>query len=247
MAVAFHVQGVVANWGANTATQTTASFTTSANDLIVVALSAEQNSGTTTFGNPVTTGITYGSPKVSAPLTTAHGQTIIWAATDSSGGARTAAVTASVADEFGIAAVAFTGASGIGATANGNFAGSTQTTLSLTTTAANSGILWVMADWQAGNYPSRLYQNINGFTPVGGGTGEVAYSNIASQYTAWCAYWPNVGAAGAKTVGASTNITGAHSMAAVEILASASGPPQLAPPPKLYVPQFVTADRAARW
>ena len=38
-----------------------------------------------------------------------------------------------------------------------------------------------------------------------------------------------------------------HILASIEIAASSSGPPQVAPKPKLYVPQLITADRAARW
>lgn len=246
MAVAFDHSGL-SGFSASSVTTVSGSITTSASTLIVLATCSEDSGGATTvFAVPTCTGLTF-TKAVDSAGSTSQGQAIIYSAADSAGGTRSITQTASPADFYGFAAASFTGASGIGASTATHTAGSTSQSLALTTTAANSGILFCLADWQAVNNTTRTYLTVNSFTPVSGGTGEVTYQWVSGQWTTYVAYWPNVGAAGSKTVGLSTTITGGHAMAAVEILASASGPPALAPRPRIWLPQLHAADRAARW
>jgi hypothetical protein len=115
---------------------------------------------------------------------------------------------------FGTNVLEFSGSPGIGA-AVGTSAGVTGThpTLNITTTKDNSAILAIFADFNASGSPSS-YDTINGLSA----TIQTAFAGT-TDYSVGVAWWPDAGAAGVKTVGATQPQAGADTMIiAVEVL-----------------------------
>jgi hypothetical protein len=96
--------------------------------------------------------------------------------------------------KMGLGVLQFTGSDGIGAT---NVARNTTgfPSVSLTTTQDNSAIVAVVGDWAA-VAGARTYTAISGSN----GVEVVHYDDNATHYGLDIVYWPDVGAAGAKTV-----------------------------------------------
>lgn len=247
MTVAFQNKSQCSDFAVSNATKTTLA-TTVVNDMVVVGLATEQNPGITTFGTPTghsltyTLGVTRGA--------TSRGNGSIYTSSLETAGASGWSVSDTVTGtltNWGLGAVVFSGTGGVGASSSADFnTAGTLAQLALTTTAANSAIVWLLVDWQAADHSTRVYQTVNGFTPAVGGTGEVYGIRVIGQYSAYMAYWPDVGAAGAKTVGTTTEAwNGGFSMMALEIKAGAAGPPKVAARPRA---QYLTAvQRAANW
>lgn len=109
------------------------------------------------------------------------------------GGAITSTVTSGGAysGKMGLAVLQFTGSDGIGAknTAKGTTG---FPSVSLTTTQANSAVVMVVGDWAAITGTS-TFSTVNS-TPV-----EIVDYADGASYGVHIAYWPDVGAAGAKT------------------------------------------------
>lgn len=93
--------------------------------------------------------------------------------------------------------------------------------IGITTTQPNSALVVAAADWNAINGSSRAW-----LTSAGSFT-EQTYAFQSGGYTTYAGYHPDVGAAGAKTVGLSTPSGQKYSIGVVEIL----GTPNLAPMP----------------
>lgn len=124
--------------------------------------------------------------------------------------ARTAGSTAF----YGQTTARFSGSDGIGNQAGNN----TSQSVSITTTQANSGVMVVIGDWDATDWgTTRPWLTVNGQT-----TQELAYFRDSIHYTLGIAFFPDVGAAGAKTVGLS-GLTGTFTISALEVKGSAGG------------------------
>ncbi len=251
MTIAFSNKSQCSDFAGSNATKTTLA-TTATNDLVVACLCAENTA--TVYGTPSGHSLTYTSGVTRNVSNRGNGAIYVSGLETSgaSGWTLSETVTTSLA-EWGLACAVFSGcaSSAIGATAAADFnaVGSTGA-LSITTTAANSAVVWMMVDWQAADHSTRVYQTVNSFTPAVGGTGEIVGVRTIGQYSVYAAYWPDVGAAGAKTVGTTTEqYNGGFVMMAVELKAAAGGggPTARAPRPRLWLPQVIAADRAARW
>lgn len=209
-----------ANWTATT-TPKTVSATVSTGDVLVSVAGRENNNShlaTPTGGtsiswtlqeNPGNTG-NFGELRLctAAP----NGQT--WTYSQSDGGGTAA--------EWGFDVLRFSGSLGVGAasSATGTTGGSS---LSLTTTADNSAIVVVVTDWNSVDGSSRVWRTVNSITPTAGNGLERVYQRGAGVYTAYVAYWSDVGAAGAKTVGFSTPSSGVNwCIAAIEVKGTTS-------------------------
>lgn len=220
--VTFHGSSQCSDFTGSNATKTTLA-TTSPGDLVIVGVGSENQSAV--FGTPSGNSLTY-TNKVS-DNTSNRGQGALYVssvdAVGASGWNISETVTTSLAN-WGLAAVVLTGASGVvGATnvADFNVVGQLAQ-LSLTTQSDHSAIVMLIADWQAADHTTRVYQTINGFTPAVGGTGEIAGVRTVGQWSFYMAYWPDAGLAGAKTVGTTTEQwNGGFSIMAVEIKAAA--------------------------
>jgi hypothetical protein len=97
--------------------------------------------------------------------------------------------------------------------------------LTLTTESDSSAIVVVVTDWAAKS-GARTWRTVNGYTPtpVEGGNGlERTYFQDGVRYTVYAAYYPDVGAAGAKTVGLSAPTGQNFSIVAVEVKGAKGG------------------------
>lgn len=91
------------------------------------------------------------------------------------------------------------------ASSSNNGTGSGAPSWTLTTTTNNCLIVAVVVDWNAVDGASRTWRTVNGITPTAGNGFERSYVlSGTGALTYYVAYWPDVGAAGAKTLGLST-------------------------------------------
>lgn len=121
----------------------------------------------------------------------------------------------------GLAVLQFTGSDGIGAknTASGT---SGTPSVSLTTTQDNSAVVMVVGDWAALTGTS-TFSNVN-TAPV-----EVVDYADGTNYGAHIAYWPDVGAAGAKTFAMSAPSGQNWTAQVIEVKGSAAATPDYIP------------------
>ena len=124
--------------------------------------------------------------------------------------------------KHGLSVARFSGSNGIGAVPAGEAeTAGTASSLSITTTGDNSAIVVFIGDWSASDGTSRTWRTVNSITPTAGNGFELTYFRNASAYTVYIAYYPDAGAAGAKTVGLTTpNMKAA--IVAVEVLGTPS-------------------------
>lgn len=114
----------------------------------------------------------------------------------------------------------WTGSDGIGATAKNN--GTGGPTVNITTVADNSAVQVIVADWNATLGTTRTWRTVNGYTPTAGNGGEKAYFTDGSNYTVYCAVYPDVGTAGVKAVGLSAPVGQKYTTVAVEVKGTAA-------------------------
>jgi len=113
----------------------------------------------------------------------------------------------------------FRNSTGIGATNKTNVNGGAPT-LSLNVTANNSTIVTVNGDWSAQDGTSRTWNTINSITPTIGNGLEKIYFRNSSHYSAYSAYWNDVGASGSKSTGISAPGSQKYSIISVEVKGS---------------------------
>lgn len=114
--------------------------------------------------------------------------------------------------------VRFSGSDGIGAVPAGEAETvDTAPSLSITTTSDNSAIVVFIGDWDAEDGTSRTWRTVNGITPTAGNGYELTYFRNASNYAVYIAYYPDAGAAGAKTVGFTAPASPKASIVAIEV------------------------------
>lgn len=116
---------------------------------------------------------------------------------------------------YGANALTFRGSDGVGASAKTNAAGAPS--LAITTTQANSAIVVCVFDWNAADGATRTWRSVNGAAAT-----ELLYFRDSTRYTAYVAYHPDAGAAGAQTVGLSAPGGQAFAIVAVEIKGTAA-------------------------
>lgn len=119
--------------------------------------------------------------------------------------------------KWGFTGARFSGSNGIGAAESTN-ALDAAPSLSITTLQANSALVVIVGDFEANDGASRTWLTVNGFTPTAGNGQELVYFRDAAAYTVYVAYYPDAGAAGAKTVGLSAPAGQDYTIAAVEII-----------------------------
>lgn len=127
-------------------------------------------------------------------------------------------------DANGFVVAHFTHSDGVGnAAASGHLGGAPS--WSFTTSFDNSAVVVVFADWNANDGASRVWRTVNGFTPDAGNGLELSYFRDATQYSVYVAYYPDTGAAGAKTLGLTNPAVGSYVAAAVEVRARVPAAP----------------------
>jgi hypothetical protein len=213
------VADYVTSWGTATSPQT-GSVTVGVGDQLVVVAGSEDAANT--ISTPTGGGLTYTLRQsvVVASNSTAYG----WTAPSASAQTFTLSATKALAGFWGWDALRFSGSDGIGASSKTNSTGAPS--LSITTTQANSAIVVVVTDWNATDGASRVWRTVNGIAPTAGNGFERMYFRNTTNYAAYVAYYPDAGAAGAKTVGLSApTTTPKYSIVAIEVLGSSSTPP----------------------
>lgn len=115
----------------------------------------------------------------------------------------------------------FRDSDGVGASAKTNVL-SGAPSLDITTTQDNSAIVVVVGDWNAADGASRTWRTVNGTAPSAANGFELTYFRDSSRYTLYVAYYPDAGAAGAKTVGLSAPTGQKYSIIAVEVKGTAA-------------------------
>lgn len=207
----------VADWNTTTSPKT-ATATTAAGDILVV-LGATEDS-TATLGTPTGNSHTY-TLRQSVVVTdycTAYG----WTTPATAGTGWTLSVARTGSGRWGFTALRFSGSAGVGTSAKTNVS-SGAPSLNITTTQANSALLVIVSDWNAVDGASRTWRTVNGTTPTAGNGLERTYFRNSIAMTAYVAYYPDVGAAGLKTVGLSAPAGQKYSIIAVEVLGTAGG------------------------
>lgn len=199
------------NWGvtAAAATRTTAAFTATAGNMLVV-VAASENGNYTEPGPPVSSGLTFTS-QVDIGAAGFDCGIRVWTAPVGSTGSRTVALTCGGTGSryWGFDVYEFSGSDGIGAVAT--ILSSAALSVGITTLADNSALVCVNGDFNAVDGASRTWLAINDAAI------EKDYFRNAVAYGVYTAYWADAGAAGAKTVGLSAPSGQRIAMAAIEV------------------------------
>lgn len=217
------------NWGstADAATRTTSSFDVQSGDTLVILGCAALSDKSFAAAGPSATGgsITWtlqedvgtsgnfcrATAYSGAVGATASGITVSWV-NDGGTGTRF----------WGFTLYHFRGSDGIGAAESSTAAG-TAPSRAITTTQADSAVVYLNGDWSAVDGSSRTWRTINSITPTSGNSLERVYFRDSSQYTVYSGYWNDVGAIGAKTSGLSAPSGQDASMIAIEVKGSSGG------------------------
>jgi hypothetical protein len=213
MAAPTFVSWAAATWSANTSPKTL-NVSVNSGDIMVVNAASE--------GPPTILGVSGGglvyTLQQSYQGISSTPNAYVWTATASS----TTTVTVSLANtgstqQWGFEVYVFRNAS-VGASGKSQVTGTTASA-SLTTTAANSAIVLMSADWNAVSAATRTWATINSITPTSGNTLEKV-ATATGNYTIFSAYWSDAGSAGAKTPGVTAAASMKPSVVAVEIKGS---------------------------
>lgn len=209
------VQEAETAWDTTTNPKTTASFNVVAGDILVGCVIGENEiTSPFTFAGG---SLTWANPQA-IDTTSFCGAGAFTSTVDSTKSMTTSATATSVAggEHFGQNTLTFRDSDGIGAsskTTNANGAPS----LSITTQTDNSAIVVFVGDWNSLSGASRTWRTVNGVTPTAANGYEKSYLDDGNRYTLYVAYYPDAGAAGAKTVGLSAPTGQAYSIIAVEV------------------------------
>lgn len=240
----FDLERAETTWNTGLAlTKVSSAFTPSNNSVLVAMFAA---SDTTGGGTPMTTfafsggSLTWtqrafalhtgtGCPiqASTAPVTTGASMTV------------TGTMNATGPPDWGFDVLEWSSYTAVG-NAVANAAVTTNTpSIAITTTAANSAIMLLLADWGANAWTARTWLQPSGSSAF---VETATAQTVSGQYSTVGGYYPDMGAAGAKTIGLSAPTTGTWSMAAVEI----TGTGTTAPVP-VRRRQIVPVMRAAGW
>lgn len=203
-------------------TPRTASVTVNAGDTLVILAMAEDT--LTVWATPTDNGpsLTYSSKVTSTGAN--RGKVQIWTAQAASSGSWTLSLNATTSpDTWGMTVLRFSGIDSVGPNVGAANNTTAQMDAALTTTANNSIIVAAAADWQALDAKARYWASINGVTPNFANMYEQVYAYNSGNFTAYAAFWPDAGTAGAKTPSATRYTTGGWSMASIELVKSVGG------------------------
>ena len=214
-------------YNTTTSPKTTTALNVAANDVLVdVSASADiwdAGGDVMTTTNSGTAQTWTKQQTVGPPLTTncfAQASTAIQSGANASQ-TITDTYTSTGTPQWGHHVLQFRNSDGIGNTVKGNSGSLATGTINITTTQANSAIVVILADWNAGDGSARTWATVNGITPTAANGYEIAYGLSSTQYTWYVAYYPDAGAAGVKTVGVSSPTT-QYSIVAVEVKGTSS-------------------------
>lgn len=202
---------------ANT-TPATGPVTTNPGELLVVMAGSEDTSSA--VSTPTGNSLTY--TLRSSATAASNAWAGIWTAVDAAGGSAwtLSAARGATVKKFGWCAVTFPAGSTVGAAPTG-IAHLGTASITVTTTGANSSIVAAVFDWSVQSVFAD-WATINGFHPNVVNQGELARIKVTGAVNIYMAYYPDVGAAGAKTVSLS-GLSSNNLIVAQEIIA--------APPP----------------
>jgi hypothetical protein len=205
-------------------TKTTASFSVSAGDNLVVLAGCE--GGTNAFSGIAGGSLTW-APQETAGTTGSTAKGAIYSATVDADKSMTVSLTINDALAYwGFVVHQYRGSDGIGAHTNqANTVSGVAPSQDLVTGGDNSAISYLDTDWTATDGTTRTWRTINSITPTAGNGLETDYfrDSGGTQYAVYAGYWSDVGATGSKTTGLSTP-TQRPAIVAIEIKGSA-GPP----------------------
>ena len=205
-------------WNTTTTPKSSSSLSVQTGDVIVFYAVAEGNS--ISWGTPTGGSLTY---TLQQNINLGSYCAInVWTAIATSTTSVTVSVTNSgSAIRWGVGWYVFRGSAGVG---NSNKANNTTGTPSVSVTAsgANSAMVAVNADWNAGATTGKTWATINAITPSAGNGLEKVATQDASHYTIYSAYWDDCGTTGAKSPGMTAPSGQQWAIIAVEILGSAS-------------------------
>lgn len=221
----------------NTATTPkTGTVTVNTDDLLCVLCGNENWGGANeTFGTPTGGGLTYALAQQHAVGSNANAAG--WTTTGNVGSFTLSCSQGAAVAWWGFNALRFTGSGGVGNTVK-NTPG--NTTVSITTTQANSAIACIAADWNAADGSGgRTYS-----TATAGAATEQTYFRDAAHYGVYVWYHADAGAAGAKTVGLTAPGGTQLVIVAIEVLGTAGASPRLTQ--TLIVPPYAVTHSLTR-
>lgn len=196
------------------ATRATASVTWAAGDIVVWG-GCSEGSQTESFSTPTASGLTFSSVINISAGTPSHAALAIYTATAASSGSSAVTGTLSNGTSTWNAWVwVWHSSGGVGNNASTASPSSTKT-VSLTPTAADSGIVWMMGDWNGGSItPSATPTSPNETTRQA--TGTSGYNYLTADIT-------DQTSAGAVSYGVTTTSTGPFTIGVLEIKGTGGG------------------------
>lgn len=239
MAAPTFVAEYEAAWN-NTTTPKTVSATAAAGDVFIVAGGSE-NANTLVQTPTGGTSITWTQQEAQSGGTGNQSHCILFSAAPSAQSWTLSVARSATANWWGFNALRFSGSSGIGAhisTNNGTSSG--LPTVNLTTTGANSAIVAIVANWNGGT-AEPTWGAINGYTPTVANGGTVSFFGNTANYAISVAIYPDVGAAGSKTISQSAPTGQRYVIAAIEVLGSAGGSSSASPADPVGITDNVAA------
>lgn len=196
-------------------TPKTTLVTTQPGDIVIVYCGTE-NGGFGSMGTPTGNGIVF-TLQQSIHISASWSDAYVWTGVDATGGTSwTLSTSFAGGINWGFSCLVFRGSSGIGVSSQNNVATSAPS-LGLTTTGDNSAVIVFNADWNAQNGAGRIWRTVNGITPTAGNSLERDFTFVNTSYTVYGAYYSDVGAAGAITVGLTGPAGQTYSIVAVEV------------------------------
>lgn len=156
-----------------------------------------------------------------------HAQTYLWTATatgDDTFDVQSTLDSLSASFCCGIGVYVFGNATLGTPTSVGNEASGSAPSLAITTLGANSTVVYFESDWNATDGTTRTWRTINSVTPTSGNGLEKLYARNSASWSAYGAYWDDVGAAGAVTTGLTAPTGHMGNSVAIEVQGTATAP-----------------------
>lgn len=206
-------------WTTATNSVTTGSFSVVSGDVLILCACNEDNGASGAYNTPTNTGTAFTWTNQFTTNTGSSCKMSWWKATASASQSMTATITtANSGVRQGVIVLVFRNCSATGTAVN-TTAGGSSPSLAVTTAAANSMIVSMIADFNAVDGGTRTWRTINSITPTSGNGAELVYQTSAGHYTVYCAYYSDAGSAASKTTGMTAPSGQAPTMGAIEIKA----------------------------
>jgi hypothetical protein len=132
---------------------------------------------------------------------------------------------------------------GVGASAVSTGPQTNTPTISITTTQDNSAVALLMFDWGANALTARTWLQPSGASAFV----ETVAANVSGQWTNYGGYYPDMGAAGTKTIGLSAPTSGTWTVVAVEVKGTATATAPDAPTDVLAEKAASPTSLAVSW